>query len=282
MTVRVVTDSTADLPPGLAAERRIEVVPLTVLFGDEQLRDGIDINATEFYDRLTRESQLPTSSQPSPAVFRELYERLIADGATEILSIHVSDKLSGTLASARQGADGLSARIVHVDSQMASLALGIGVLRAAEALEGGASIDEVAAAAEDQFKRTHVFIVLETLEYLRRGGRMGRASHLIGTVLKVKPVLSFVDGEVVSLARARTQAKAIEEGLKRAMEHLPFEYIGGMYTTSQEGMDEIVARLNHFSPSAPIITGQMGPAIGVHAGPGTVAFAVISSPSSEG
>lgn len=282
MTVRVVTDSTADLPPGLAAERRIEVVPLTVLFGDEQLRDGVDITANEFYERLQLESMLPTSSQPPPAVFRQTYERLIADGATEILSIHVSGKLSGTLDSARQGAQGLDARIVHIDSQMASLALGIGVLRAAEALDRGASLDEVAAAAESQFERTHVFIVLDTLEYLRRGGRIGRAGHLIGTVLRVKPVLSFVDGEVVALARARTQAKAIEEGFKHAMDYMPLEYMGAMHTTSPEGMDKIAERLSRFAPGVPMITGQMGPAIGVHAGPGTVAFAVISSPSQEG
>ena len=282
MTVRVVTDSTADLPQGLAAERRIEVVPLTVLFGDEQLRDGVDITATEFYERLPRDAQMPTSSQPSPAVFREAYERLIADGATEILSIHVSGKLSGTLDSARQGAQGLDARIVHVDSQMASLALGIGVLRAADAIAGGASLDEAAAAAEAQFARTHVYIVPDTLEYLRRGGRLGRANAMIGTMLKVKPVLSFVDGEVVQLARGRTQAKAIKESLKLAAEQAPFEYMMMMHTTSRDGIDAILARLQSTSPDATVVNGQMGPAIGVHAGPGTLAFAVVSAPSSDG
>ena len=282
MTVRIVTDSTADLPQGLAAERRIEVVPLTVLFGDEQLRDGVDITPTEFYERLASASELPTSSQPPPALFREAYERLIAEGATEILSIHVSGKLSGTLDSARQGAQGLDARIVHIDSQMASMAVGIGVLRATDALADGASLDEAAAAVESQFARTHVYIVLETLEYLRRGGRMGRASAMIGTLMKVKPVLTFTDGEVVALARGRTQKKAIEEGLKLAMEHARFEYITGMHTTSLDGVDAIVDRLKSGSPDATVVNVQMGPAIGVHAGPGTVAFAVVSSPSSDG
>ncbi|HJM75770.1 MAG TPA: DegV family protein [Dehalococcoidia bacterium] len=282
MTVRVVTDSTADLPAGLAAERRIEVVPLTVLFGDEQFRDGVDITASEFYARLARAAELPTTSQPPPALFREAYERLIADGATEILSIHVSGKLSGTLDSARQGAQGLDARIVHVDSQMASLAVGIGVLRAADAIADGASLDEAAAVVETQFGRTHVYIVLDTLEYLRRGGRLGRASAVIGTMLKVKPVLSFVDGEVAQLARGRTQAKALEVSLKLAAEQAPFEYMTMMHTSSRDGVDALLDRLKSASPDATVVNGQMGPAIGVHAGPRTLAFAVVSSPSSDG
>ena len=138
MSIRIVTDSTADLPPGIAEQHRVTVVPLTVLWGDEQLRDGVDITAERFFRRLQREPVLPTTSQPSAGAFREVYERLAAEGADGILSIHISAKLSGTLDSARQGAAGLAVPVAHVDSGFASLALGLGVVAAAEAAAAGA------------------------------------------------------------------------------------------------------------------------------------------------
>lgn len=282
MPVRLVTDSTADLPAGLVAEHRIKVVPLTVLFGDEALQDGIDIDSDGFFARLANSPELPTSSQPSPAAFRQTYERLASEGATEILSIHLSGELSGTLASARQGAEGLDIRVEHIDSGLASLALGLGVLKAADVLENGGSLDEAKAQTEDQFTRTHTYFVLDTLDYLLRGGRIGRASHAIGTMLKVKPVLTFEHGEVVQLARARTQAKAIDKGIEHAQTHFPIETAGAMHTVAPEGMQAVADRLHELAPDVPIITGALGPTIGVHSGPGTIAFAVISSPAPGG
>ncbi|MEE8338416.1 MAG: DegV family protein [Dehalococcoidia bacterium] len=282
MNVRLVTDSTADLPAGLTAEHRIKVVPLTVLFGDEALQDGIDIDSDGFFARLANSPELPTSSQPSPATFRQTYERLASEGATEILSIHLSGELSGTLASARQGAEGLDIRVEHVDSGLASLALGLGVLKAAEVIENGGSLDEAKAQTEDQFERTHTYFILDTLDYLLRGGRIGRVSHAFGTMLKVKPVLTFEHGEVVQLARARTQAKAIEKGIEIAQTHFPIETAGAMHTVAPEGMQAVADRLHELAPDAQIITGTLGPVIGVHAGPGTIAFAVISSPAPGG
>ncbi len=142
MAIRIVTDSTADLPPDLVARHNITVVPLTVLFGDEAFQDGVDITADKFFKRLVRESKLPTTSQPSPAAFRAVYERLRDEGATEILSIHISGKLSQTIEAARQGAEGLDGvSVVCVDSQMTTLALGMGVVKAAEAIETGKTLE---------------------------------------------------------------------------------------------------------------------------------------------
>ncbi len=288
MSIRIVTDSTADLPAEVASRHQIEVVPLGVLFGDEELRDGVDISAEAFLTRLQSESQLPTTSQPSAGAFRAVYERLAAGGATEILSIHVSSKLSGTLESARQGASGLDVRVVHVDSGFASLALGLGVIAAAQAVERGATLDEARRLTEDQFGRTHCFLVLDTLEYLRRGGRIGRARELVGTLLKVKPILSLENGEVVEVARARTRAKAIEEALRRASELRPIEQTMTVDTTTPDDFEYVASRLRSIAPDAPTVTGMIGPTVGVHVGPGTVGFAVVSaaaqdpSPSSDG
>ena len=168
MTLRIVTDSTADLPDAVTAEYGITVVPLTVIFGDEELRDGIGITSEQFFKRLQCEHQLPTTSQPSSGAFRETYERLIAEGATDILSIHVSEKLSGTLASARQGADGLdSARIVHVDSKLISVALGLGVVAAAAAAAArtGDGIDAVAASVE--YARSRTISIIDSIGFVK-------------------------------------------------------------------------------------------------------------------
>ena len=282
MSIRIVTDSTADLPPEAVAEHGIEVVPLTVFFGDEALLDGVDIDADRFYARLQTDSRLPTTSQPSPGAFREVYQRLADEGATEILSIHLSARLSGTLEAAIQGAAGLDVPVEHVDSQFVSLSLGLGVIAAARAVERGAPLDETRALAEDQFRRTHCFFLLDTLEYLRRGGRVGRAAGVVGTLLRVKPVLTLEAGEVVPFARARTRLKAIEEALSRVAELRPIEQAMVVHSTVPDDLDYVVTRLRGLAPDASIVTGRLGPTVGVHGGPGTLGLAVVSSPQPPG
>ena len=282
MSIRIVTDSTADLPPEVASKHQIAVVPLTVLFGDEELRDGVDITAERFFRRMQREAELPTTSQPSPGAFREVYERLAAEGATEIISIHVSSKLSGTLEASYQGAVGLDVRIVHVDSQLTSLALGLGVIAAAEAVRDGATVEEARALVDDQFRRTHTFFVLESIENLRRGGRIGRAQGFVGSLLKVKPVLTFEGGEVVPVARARTRPRAIEEALRRAAAYRPIVQAMAVHATTPDDLEYVASRLRGLAPDAPILTGMLGPTVGVHGGPGLLGLAVVSSPTSSG
>ena len=282
MSIRIVTDSTADLPPEVVSEYQIEAVPLTVLFGDEELRDGVDITAEHFFTRMQREAELPTTSQPSAGAFREVYERLAGEGATEIMSIHVSGKLSGTLEAAYQGAAGLDVRVVHIDSQLASLALGLGVIAAAKAVRDGATVEEARTLVDDQFRRTHTFFVLDTVENLRRGGRIGRAQGFIGSLLKVKPILGFEAGEVVPVARARTRPKAIEETLRRAAAYRPIVQAMAVHATTPDDLEYLVSRLRGIAPDAPVLTGMIGPTVGVHGGAGLLGFAVVSSPTSSG
>jgi DegV family protein with EDD domain len=282
VSIRIVTDSTADLDPGLAAANGITVVPLSVLFGDEELLDGVDIDSQGFFERLERESVLPTTSQPSAGAFREVYERLASEGATEILSIHVSGKLSGTLDSARQGAQGLEGvRIEFLDSKLTTLALALGVLAAARAVAGGASLDEARDLAASQFRRTHCYFLVDTLEYLRRGGRIGRASEVLGSLLKVKPLLSLQNGEVEPIGRVRTKQKAIDDLLRRAAELGPVEQMMAAHAASPEDCRKLSERLQALAPDAPLVTGEVGPVIGVHAGPGLLALAVVTADESS-
>lgn len=278
MTVRIVTDSTADLPPEIVEAHGITVVPLSVFFGDEELLDGVDITSDRFFRRLGREKTLPTTSQPSPGRFRETYERLRDDGATEIVSIHVSSKLSGTCESARQAMEGLTGvRVVLVDSLTTSLALGLGVIAAAEAVARGADADEVARTATQQFARTHVFIMLDTLEYLRRGGRIGRGMEIVGSLLHVKPLATIEDGAVASLGRARTRQKAIEALIDRASAFRPISAVAAMHATTPDDLEYLVTRLRGIAPDAPVIVNRLTPVIGVHSGPGVLAFVVVSA-----
>jgi DegV family protein with EDD domain len=282
VVVRLLTDSTADLPPELVARHRIAVVPLTVLFGDEAFQDGVEITADKFFKRLVRESKLPTTSQPSPITFRTAYERLKSEGATEILSIHISSKLSKTLESARLGAQGVEGvRIVHLDSQLATLPLGMGVVRAAEVVEAGGSLDEARARAESFFRRTHTFFMVDTLEYLRRGGRIGRAQEIVGSLLKLKPILALEDGEVAPVGRARTKQKAIEEMLRRAAELRPVEELMAVHATTPDDLEYIVTRLTGLAQNVPITVSRITPVIGVHGGPGLLAFAVVTADSAS-
>jgi len=278
VAIGIVTDSTADLPPPLVEQHHITVVPLTVMFGDEAFQDGVEITADKFFKRLVRESKLPSTSQPSPVAFRTAYERVKSEGATEILSIHISSKLSKTLESARQGATGVEGvRIEHLDSGMATLALGMGVVKAAEAVQAGGTLDEAKAAADSFFRRTHAFFMVDTLEYLRRGGRIGRAQEIVGSLLKLKPILSLQNGEVVPVGRARTKQKAIEEMLRRAAELRPIEELMAVHATTPADLEHIVERLHGLAPHAPITTSRITPVIGVHGGPGLLAFGVVTA-----
>ena len=280
MSVRIVTDSTADISPELAAQHQITIVPLVVIFGDEVLQDGIDITSERFFKRLVREPQLPTTSQPSVGAFQEVYEALKADGATEILSIHLSGKLSKTIESARQAAAEIEGvRIVHIDSHLASLALGMGVIHAAEDAAAALPFETIRARVEAQFERTQIFFMVDTLEYLRRGGRIGRGQELLGSLLQFKPILSIRDGEVVPVGRVRTKQKAMEELLRLAGELRPWSEAVDVHATTPDSMEYLVERLHGMVPEVPITLGRITPVVGVHAGPGLLGIAIVSSPS---
>ena len=270
MTVAIVTDSTADLPAQLARTRSITVVPLTLNFEGRSLLDGVDIRPSEFYRKLPNATTHPTTSQPSAGRFAEAYSELLNDHA-DVISIHISEKLSGTYASAVQGAEMTDPKRVHViDSTLVSMGLGLITLAASEMVSRGedaAAIVERVTAMRDQVQ---TYFSVATLEFLRRGGRIGRASAMLGSVLQVKPVLCIRDGLVTPLERVRT----FDRALKRVVElTLEVDHGKGLCVivghADAEGDAERVAK--ELEPHCETLMIQpLGPVVGAHAGPGVV------------
>jgi DegV family protein with EDD domain len=270
-SVAVVTDSTADLPSDLAAARGLTVVPLTVMLDDQSYLDGVDITAADFYRRLESASGPATTSQPTPASFEEAYRRLLKDH-DQVVSIHISAKLSGTYAAAVQGArmTGAGDRIRVVDSEMVSMPLGLIVLAATSAAGAGAKAHEVAERVEDLRRQVGVFFVVATLEYLRRGGRIGAANALLGSVLQVKPVLTIRGGEVSPLERVRTQERAIARLVELVREQDRGRGLCAIvgHAASEDTAERIASEIEGSCDT--LLVQALGPVVGAHAGPGTV------------
>ena len=268
--VAIVTDSTADLPAQLVKARGITIVPLTLNFEGRELLDGVDIKPTEFYRKLPNATTHPTTSQPSPGRFAEAYTQLLSSHS-QVVSIHISEKLSGTYASAMQGAEMTDPTRVHVvDSQLVSMSLGLLTLAATEMAAKGADADAVVKKVSAMRDQVQTYFSVATLEFLRRGGRIGRASAVLGSVLQVKPVLCIRDGLVTPLERVRT----FERALNRIVE-LTREVDQGQGLcvivghADAEGDAERVAR--ELEPIAETLMIQpLGPVVGAHAGPGVV------------
>ncbi len=276
MPVRVVTDSTSDLPRDLARDFDVTVVPLTVVFGDESFRDGVDIDSATFFQRLGVEKELPRTSQPSVEAFREAYAAAAADGA-EIVSIHISSRLSGTInaASIARAQMSSAVHIDLIDSYNVSLGLGAIVMEAAEAARNGATMEEVGRVARTAMDRVTWYAFLDTLEFLQRGGRIGRARALAGSILSIKPILHAEDGEIAPFERIRTRARAVERLYELALEHAMAKRL---YVASADNDDEagmLVERLRPHMPHTEFIVGQFGPVIGVYTGPGALGICAV-------
>lgn len=279
MAVRVVTDSTSDLPPGLARELGITVVPLRVQFGEESYLDGVELGADEFYSRLARDPALPRTSQPSAGDFARVYAELARE-AEGILSLHISSRLSGTHNSALQGREaleGIGCPIQVLDSLQVSLGLGLVALAAARAAREGASLDKVAQVARSTIPRVKVLCLVDTLEYLQKGGRIGSAQAFLGSLLRVKPLLSIQDGEVHPLERARTKARALErlEALIAAYDNI--EEMGIVYSTGREEAEALARSLEARLPRERILMGRFGPVLGTYVGPGALGVALVEA-----
>ena len=277
MTVKIVTDSTADLPPDLAESLGISVIPLNVHFGTDVFKDGIDIKPDEFYQRLTSGAQLPTTSQPNVGEFLSLYNDL-AKSNEEIVSVHISDKLSGTLNSARQAKDQYegSTRIETVDSNNGSMGLGLIAVHASKVAKNGGSVDDVVNAINQSIDSVKFFALLDTLEYLQKGGRIGKARAFMGNLLKLKPILSTKEGEVFPFERARSRTKGVDRIFSLVQEGLPVSDLAVFYSTTKSEAEDLAARLNPFISSGEIIMSQIGPVVGTHAGPGVLGVAFNS------
>jgi DegV family protein with EDD domain len=269
-SVAIVTDSTADLPPTHAAARSITVVPLTLNFEGKTFLDGVDIRPDEFYRRLPSATTHPTTSQPSPGQFAKVYSALLANHES-VISIHISEKLSGTYASARQGADMTDAKRVRVvDSELVSMSLGLVTLAASAMASSGADAEAIEAKVIDMRRSVQTYFSVATLEFLRRGGRIGRASAMLGSVLQVKPVLCIRDGQVTPLERVRTFERAMNRivELTRGVDrgHGVCVIVGH---ADAEGDAEWISR--ELEPVAETLMIQpLGPVVGAHAGPGVV------------
>jgi DegV family protein with EDD domain len=280
VAVRIVTDSTADLPADVVTRFNITVVPLHIYFGDEQFEDGVSITSDEFYRRLaTPDQPFPRTSAPSAGEFAVAYER-IGDGADDIVSIHLSPKLSATYTAAAAAAE-LAAprrRITVVDSATASLALGLLVLQAATMSDSGASARQIVAATESSAPRTRFFGVLETLEYLRRGGRIGSARAFLGALLHTKPLVGLRDGVAYPIERIRGRQRALERIIQMVAQAAPLDYLAVGHTTDEEGMEALAQRLSTHFPSERILRTQCGATLGSYLGPGAFGVAFIQSP----
>ncbi len=270
MTLAVVTDSTADLPTELTQARGITVVPLTVHMDGESYLDGVEITSAEFYQRMAASNQMPTTSQPSPGQFSEVYQRLLKSH-DEVVSIHISEKLSGTVAAAQQGAELAGKDRIHIfNSEVVSMSLGLLVLTASSQAARGApaaAILEHVAALRDQIR---TYFTLSTLENLRRGGRIGRANALLGSVLQVKPVLTLRDGVVTPLERVRTLDKAVIRltELARAVDTGSGLCAVVGHAASEETALKIARSLEDGADT--LLIQPLGPVVGTHAGAGTV------------
>jgi DegV family protein with EDD domain len=277
LTVRIVTDSTSDLPPQVASELGVSVVPLSVIFGDEVYKEGVEIGHDLFYDKLVTSKAHPTTSAPSVGDFLAAYETLLKE-TKEIISIHLASKLSATYDVACQAARQMTekgARIEVIDSNLISLGLTFVVAAAARAARSGASAKEIRALVERTIPRVHLFVALDTLEYVRRGGRIGRARAFLGAVLKVKPILSLRDGELHPEERVRTRALAIERLFQIATSYPRIEEVAVAYTTNPQDAEMMKRRIEAALPDARTQLTRLGPVLGVHGGPGVLGVGVL-------
>ena len=276
MTIKIVTDSVADLPPQVVQELGITVVPLHVRFGTEVYRDGIDLTADEFFDRLMHNKTLPVTSVPSPGDYAETYDRL-AEETDEILVITVTSKLSGTHEVALQsvGLMKKNCRVEVIDSQWAVMAEGFIAMAAARAAQSGASFDEVLDIARRSISRVDMRAAFDTLEYLQRGGRIGKAQAFLGSMLKINPIIRLKDGEVVPAAKERSRAKAIDYLYNFAMSYSHIEEIAIEYATSLDEVEMLAERLDSKFPKERIYRSRASPVIGTHTGPGLLIVSVL-------
>ena len=276
MAVKVVTDSTADIPPDLAKELGISVVPLTVQFGENSFLDGVDISSNQFFKWLTESSRLPTTSQPSPGAFLDVYRGLL-DAKHQVVSIHISDNLSGTLNSARQAKDQLGDVPVEIiDSRQASISLGLVAIATARAAKNGASYEEAQAVARKALGQVQLFALLDTLEYLRKGGRIGKVRGFIGTLLHVRPIITVTDGIVHSVISVRSRAQGIRYLLTLAEERSPLIQAAVFHSTTPDEAEELAEQVRPLLSEGDVIIGRVGPVIGTYVGPGTIGVVLQS------
>jgi DegV family protein with EDD domain len=278
MTVKIVTDTLSDITGDLAAELGVTVVPLYVRFGEKLFRDRVEISTDEFYRRLINEGAFPSTTQPTPNDFLEVYKKLSKE-TDEILVIVVSSKLSGTFQSATQARALLKndCRIEIIDSLSVAMGEGLIVIDAVSAVKAGAKLDEVTAQARKAVGRSHLIAYFDTLKYLARGGRIGKAQGLLGSMLSVKPLLTIREGEMAPLTRVRSFSAGLEHvyGMVSAMPNI--KLLAVEHSTSLENADKMVEKLSSIYPKEKIFRSVISPVIGTYAGPDAMAISILEA-----
>ncbi len=275
--VRVICDSTGDLTPELIEKYDITIVPLNVHFGQETYRDGIDITADEFYRRLVSGGVHPTTSAPAPGTFLEAYHSLM-QVTDEIIVLTISGGISGTFESALQAKNMLEnpCNIEVIDTRLTCGGLFLPALRAAQAARQGEKLDGVAAMVRDVLKRTRAYMIFDTLEYLLKGGRIGRARALLGSMLKLNPIITLEDGVIETVAKTRNRTRAKDELFRLVDEAGGVEDLVLETATAYEEMEEMFNRFTTILPPGRIYRSRVSPVIGVHTGPNVLAASFIA------
>ncbi len=280
-SVAIVVDSTADINPELVKKYNIHVIPQILNWEGESLKDKIDITADAFYKRLAQTKATPTTSQPSAGEFYEFFSK-VAETADSIVAVLLSDQLSGTLASARAAVDMMGDYPIElVDSRFISMGLGFMAIKAAQAAQSGASMAEVAAAAGALIPHMNLVFVADTLEYLHRGGRIGGAKRLVGSILSVKPVLHVDNGRVEPFASIRTKKKAVKHMLQNAVEQMKGKenvHVSIMHASSPKEADALYQQVHEKLNPSELMISEMSPIIGTHTGPGTIGMIYYAEP----
>ena len=275
--IKIVVDSTADLPADLYREHDITVVPVLAQFGAETLRDDVDITRDQFYARLISSPEPPKTAAPSVGMFEDVFRKLTAAGH-EILSLSLVGGLSGTYNAARQAAQLVEgARIICVDSQTVSMPLGFLVLKAAEAIQAGKSLEEAAALVEALRPKAVLFVALETLRYLEKGGRIGRMRALLGTMLSVKPIMEVRNADVLPVEQVRTWKRVPPRMVELMQARGAFDQLAVIYTTTRDTAEQLagLCAAAGLMPREQIYVVQAGGVLGTHVGPGALGLAGI-------
>jgi len=278
MTVKIVTDSLSDITSDLAEELGVTVVPLTVFFGHESYLDRVTITTDEFYHRLIHDTIWPTTTQPPPATFADVYNKLTEE-TDEILVITLSSKLSGTYNSAIGAKDLVKkkCKIEVIDSETVAMGLGLIVIATAKVAQNGAKLDELTKLVRSAMTRSHFIVYFDTLKYLAKGGRIGKAQELLGSMLSVKQILTVKEGEMAPLTRMRSLGAGMDYLYNFAANFPNIEELAVEHTTTPDEADRLVERLGSVFPKERIYRSTVSPVLGVHGGPGALAITVLEA-----
>lgn len=276
MTLKIITDSLGDIPEELIKKLGITVIPIHVLFGMESFQDGVDMTTDQFYSRLVTCKSLPTTSVPALGTFVEVYDRVLKE-ADEIIVLTISHKLSGTFETARCAAEMVKqkCRIQVIDSMQVIMGEGMLAIKAAQAIKAGARFEDIVNQIQKNIPRVESRMAFDTLEYLKRGGRIGAGQAFLGSILKLNPVLYMKDGEIYPLSRERSRSKAIESLYDFVVGYSNIEAIAVEDATTPDEADALAKRLNAKFPDKPIYRSKVGAVIGAHVGPSVIAVSVL-------